>query len=500
MSPLLPKPRGVIARATLAVLLATAGAGCQGAPETSEELAPAAQQEALAAAQLTVSLRTYSGHYLVADQGGGAALKAYSTAAKGWETFTLSDLNGGSLQSGDLVTLRGANGQWVSADKGGGGIIYVNADHELGWEQFRVVKVNGTGTVASGDTLALQTSVGGQYVSAINAGGGDVLANAPAIKEWEWLTLQVSGTGTPTPTTPKERVLAYLRGISGTKTLAGQHNREPNWEPAKWTNAIYNTTGRWPGLWSGDFLYQQENIDARGTMIAEAKKQFAAGAVVQLMWHGCPPTQGEACGWQGGVVSKLSDSQWNELLTDGSNLNKIWKSRADRLVPYLQDLKNNGVAVLFRPYHEMNQGVFWWGGRTGSQGTRRLYQMLHDYLTKTKGLDNLIWVWDVQDLSWNFNDYNPGDAYWDIAALDFYNGDGFTKAKYDAMLAVAGSKPIAIGECDRLPTATELRNQPRWVFFMGWSELVYEKNSATEIKNVYTAGNVVTREQLPGWK
>ncbi|WP_434379659.1 glycosyl hydrolase [Melittangium boletus] len=489
-------------RGALAALLVTATVGCNGgepapapAPETAQDTA------ALAPSQLTVNLRAYSGHYLVADKGGGAALQAYSTWAKEWETFTLTDLNGGTLQSGDVVTLRGLGGQWVSADKGGGGAVYVNAPHALGWEEFRLVKVGGTGTIAAGDKVALQTTLGGQYLSAIDSGGGDVLATGVSAREWETLTLLVPGT-TPPPsgTTPKQRVLNYIQGISGTKTIAGQHNREPNWEPAKWTNAINGTTGRWPGLWSGDFLFQQENIDSRGTMINEAKKQFAAGAVVQLMWHSCPPTQGEACAWQGGVVSKLSDSQWNELLTDGSNLNRVWKSRVDRLVPYLQDLKNNGVAALFRPYHEMNQGVFWWGGRTGAQGTRRLYQMTHDYLTKTKGIDNLIWVWDVQDLSWNFNDYNPGDAYWDIAALDFYNGDGFTKAKYDAMLAVAGNKPIAIGECDRLPGASELRNQPRWVFFMGWSELVYDRNSAAELKAVYGADNVLTRDELPGWK
>jgi mannan endo-1,4-beta-mannosidase len=482
---------------TLTTLLLSFLAGCGGVESTAPAL-ESRQDEATAAALLSVNLRTWSGHYLVADKGGGAALQAYSTWAKAWETFTLSDLNGGTLVSGDLITLRGPSGEWVSADKGGGGALYVNAPHELGWEQFRVVKVNGTGAIASGDKIALQTSVGGQYLSAINAGGGDVLANAPALKEWETLTLLTAGTGTDT--TPKQKVLNYIRSISGSKTIAGQHNREPNWEPAKWSKAIQGTTGRWPGLWSGDFLFQQENIDSRWTMIAEAKAQFNAGAVVQLMWHSCPPTRGDACSWDYDIKSRLSDSQWRELLTDGSNLNKVWKARVDTIVPYLQDLKNNGVAVLFRPYHEMNQGVFWWGGRTGSQGTLRLYQMMHDYLTQTKGFDNLIWVWDVQDLSWNFSDYNPGDAYWDIAALDFYNPDGFTSAKYNAMLAVAGNKPIAIGECDRLPNANELRNQPRWVFFMGWSELVYEKNSSTEIKNLYTAGNVVTREQLPGWR
>ena len=43
------------------------------------------------------------------------------------------------------------------------------------------------------------------------------------------------------------QVLDFLKSISGEKTIAGQHNREPNSEPAKWTNEIYKTTGKYHG-------------------------------------------------------------------------------------------------------------------------------------------------------------------------------------------------------------------------------------------------------------
>src|SRR6185295_8129184 len=81
----------------------------------------------------------------------------------------------------------------------------------------------------------------------------------------------------PTATTqaaPNSRVLSYLTSISGSKIVAGQHNREPNSNPAQWTNAIYGTTGVYPGLWSGDFLFEQDNINNRWTMIDEAKRQW----------------------------------------------------------------------------------------------------------------------------------------------------------------------------------------------------------------------------------
>ena len=300
--------------------------------------------------------------------------------------------------------------------------------------------------------------------------------------------------------------LNYLYSISGKKTLAGIHNREPNATPARWTEEIKTTTGKYPALWSGDFLFQADNINNRQLMINEAVKQWNSGAVINIMWHACNPANTEPCGWDDGkgVQSDLTDAQWTELCTDGSPLNKKWKSMIDEVCVYLQQLEDKGVEVLWRPLHEMNQGVFWWGGRPGANGTRRLWQLMHDYMTKDKGLSNLVWVWDIQDFSSLANDvnsYNPGADYFDIAALDVYDdGSGYSQAKYEAMVKAAGGKPMAIGECQRLPTAVELRGQPKWVFFMGWSELTFSKNTEAEIKALYSAENILTLDKMPGWK
>jgi mannan endo-1,4-beta-mannosidase len=295
------------------------------------------------------------------------------------------------------------------------------------------------------------------------------------------------------------KVLNFLQSISGSRTVAGQHNREPNSEPAMWTDWIYNTTGKYPGLWSGDFLYEQPCISNRATMINEAQTQWQQGALINLMYHACPPTTAEPCAWEGGVLSSLTDDQWNELITDGSELNNNWKARLDVISVFLQDLQNNGVEVLWRPLHEMNQMDFWWGGRPGPQGTARLYQITHDYMVGVKGLTNLIWVWDVQDLDLNWAPYNPGESYWDVLALDIYGADGYTVQKYQTLLQLAGGKPIAIGECEVLPTADELAAQPRWTFFMAWAELVANANSVQQIQALYNAANVITLAQMPGW-
>jgi mannan endo-1,4-beta-mannosidase len=296
--------------------------------------------------------------------------------------------------------------------------------------------------------------------------------------------------------------LNYIYSISGNHTVAGIHNREPNTNPSLWTDSISILSGKTPGLWSGDFLFLKDDVDARWIMIYEAEKAWKKGSLINIMWHTCSPAFIEPCAWNdSGVLDDLSDAEWTSLITDGETLNNTWKKRLDNISVYLQYLKDRGVEVMFRPFHEMNQPVFWWAGRKGSSGTARLYQITHDYLKYNKGLTNLIWIWDIQDfstLSSDLIDFNPGNEYWDLLALDMYSSDGtgYTSAKYTACLNVAGQKPIAIGECQLLPTSEELQEQPKWTFFMSWSELTIKFNSISQIKDLYGASNVITLEEL----
>jgi len=296
-------------------------------------------------------------------------------------------------------------------------------------------------------------------------------------------------------TTQKTRVLELLRRISGKQTISGIHNREPNSEPIKQTKEIERRTGKTPGLWSGDFLFSAHDVASRWSMIHEARRQWEAGSLVNIMAHVAPPTQPDVCQWEGGLISKLSDPQWKDLTTVGGTLNRAWLARLDNLATYLAYLKANDVPVLFRPLHEMNQGQFWWGGRPGPDGTAKLFRITHDHLTRKHELDNLVWTWDLQDLSTNLADYNPGGRYWDILAFDIYD-KGWDPVWYERFVRLSGGKPIAIGECDRLPTPELLAQQPRWCFFMSWAELTFEKNDDNAIRRLYADPRVLTRDRL----
>jgi hypothetical protein len=299
------------------------------------------------------------------------------------------------------------------------------------------------------------------------------------------------------------KTLNLLYSIQGNYTLAGQHNKEPNANPLYYSTGVNTRTGKWPALHSGDFLFGATDINNRQTMINQIIEQWNAGAVINLMWHACSPAGTAACQWEGGVKTVLTNTQWTDLITDGTALNNTWKQRMDDVAVFLQQLEDAGVEVMFRPLHEMNQGVFWWGGRKGPEGTARLYQITHDYFTKTKGLSNLIWVWNLQDfstLATDVDDYDPGNEYWDVLSLDMYwsDGKGYETSKYEAIRNKAAGKPIAIGEAEDLPSPNLLRAQPDWTFFMGWAELTFN-NSNDKLNEIYSSDRVLTRDELSGW-
>ena len=65
---------------------------------------------------------------------------------------------------------------------------------------------------------------------------------------------------------------------------------------------------------------------------------------------------------------------------------------------------------------------------------------------------------------------------------------------------MAENKLIAIGECDKLPPAQQLKEQPRWSFVMSWAELTFSHNTNSEIQNLYWAENTIVRNDLPDLK
>jgi hypothetical protein len=301
----------------------------------------------------------------------------------------------------------------------------------------------------------------------------------------------------------KKRVLAYFEQISGTQALAGIENKF-NTDPRGHSDEVAGLAGKTPAFWGADFGFGAEAVDNRDAIVAEAKKQWAQGAIVALMYHTCVPTRDEYCDWDdigGKHPVHLTDSQWDELFSEGTAIHDEWRARLDRLAGHFQALKDAGVAPLFRPLHEMNQCAFWWSCKDGENGTVKLWRTTYDYLTKVKGLDHIVWVWNVQDFTSLGEDavkLHPGVDYFDLATLDIYN-TGFTTGNYQTMLTAAQGKPIGIGEVQFLPSDDVLKNQPDWTFFMLWPDFIYEQRNLDIYTSLFASERVVTLDEMPGW-
>jgi mannan endo-1,4-beta-mannosidase len=316
-------------------------------------------------------------------------------------------------------------------------------------------------------------------------------------------------------TPSKFQSVNFLRKISGCNVASGQHNDEKLSPPDAYTNMVYAATMQYPALWSGDFGYSGDT-SWRWQVTDTAEAQWSKGAIVHLMFHACPPYLGSSCDWSDITSTFMGD--WNDLITDGGTLNTAWKGRLDELVPFFQDLQSKGVEVLFRPLHEMNKPTsspFWWSGRPGPDGSAKLYQITHDYLVTTKGFTNIAFVWDVQDFgaSDDFASYDPGGDYWDMAAVDYYNGGSASEVygstvPYDTMLSVAVEKPMAIGETFYLPVSTYEQSMPQMSFFMIWAYGLYTTasgggsttNTMAQVVAAYSDPRVIRLSDMPGWK
>jgi mannan endo-1,4-beta-mannosidase len=95
-----------------------------------------------------------------------------------------------------------------------------------------------------------------------------------------------------------------------------------------------------------------------------------------------------------------------------------------------------------------------------------------------------------------YTPYYPGDDVVDVLATDVYRG-GFADEDYEQLLALAGERPIALGEVGYLPTPEKLRQQPCWTWFMAWGEPVGEWSDGKSLRENYECDETLTLADLP---
>jgi mannan endo-1,4-beta-mannosidase len=208
-------------------------------------------------------------------------------------------------------------------------------------------------------------------------------------------------------------LIAYLRQISGTRTISGQYVETGDMAPI---DAIHARTGKWLGLVAGDYYhYDQTSGTPVTTFNASAIAYWNAGGLVLLNIHMPNPTTG-------GAVWDVSGLDAAGLLVPGTPTNTAFMASLSQVAQGLKALQAAGVVVIFRPFHENGGSWFWWGSgsRLSPGQVIALWRFTHSYMEGTQGLHNLVWLFESGQPGISTTANYPGDAYVDIVGQDVY--------------------------------------------------------------------------------
>lgn len=295
--------------------------------------------------------------------------------------------------------------------------------------------------------------------------------------------------------TPEAKaLLAYLYSIKGKSILSGEHGGG-----TRFLDSVKSITGKYPAVWGSDFIWSYPNGGGQ-RVVDEAIANYKKGYIIALMWHQGRPMDSPPYGFRESVQAKMSDADFQQIVTPGTELNKKWLTQLDTVAYYLKELQDAHVPVLWRPYHEMNGVWFWWGNRPGENGVQKLWIMMYDRFVNYHHLNNLLWVWGAngprdipKDEAYSYAPFYPGAKYVDILGADVYHSD-YEQKDYNELLAVAKGKVIALTEVGEMPKPEILDAQPEWAWFMVWTNFLWNNNSREQVNDIFSRPQTLSRD------
>jgi mannan endo-1,4-beta-mannosidase len=215
-----------------------------------------------------------------------------------------------------------------------------------------------------------------------------------------------------------------LQGL-GNRFLFGQANaysisRLNNKNNLPEQSDVKDITGSHPAFVESDFMWYPDDPAFMQWDMDALRAGYARGAMIGYCWH----LRGRDSGafYKGGA----DDDLVTRILANTGGARDWYLGLLDSLViPVFRDL---GFPILFRPFHEMSGGWFWWGSDTCTPTEyKQLWRLTVDHI-RASGVHNVIYVWAAgsnfgagphwEPVAWNFY---PGDAYVDIIGMDAYD-------------------------------------------------------------------------------
>lgn len=314
-----------------------------------------------------------------------------------------------------------------------------------------------------------------------------------------------------------QAVYNYICDKYGSNMLTAQQestwvDNNPDWE----MDYLMENTGKLPAIRGFDYI--GSNVGETTAILTEndfegvnkrAIEWWRKGGIVTICWH-------TGSNFIGGYQNSKKDSppDWDKVLTEGTAENIEFKKQMAQGAIALKELRDAGVPVLWRPFHEFDGGWFWWGKFkknaltpvTGNwdidnEKFKKLWKMMYDLYTNEYHLNNLIWVYGYSQVTSDPSGLYPGDGYVDILGPDNYEKNIVTL--FNKVNGVSAAKrPICLHECGTNPTQDQW-NQAPYSYFMTWhtgwltGSENNSKNTVNSLNQLYNSELAITLDELP---
>jgi mannan endo-1,4-beta-mannosidase len=248
----------------------------------------------------------------------------------------------------------------------------------------------------------------------------------------------------PDATAATRALFTNLREVARTGVLFGHQDDLAygvEWWDEPGRSDVHDVTGAYPAVFGWELGRIEkggpESLDRvpfdriRDWMV----QAYGMGAVNTVSWHADNPVSGGDAWDTAEAVSAI---------LPGGPHHDLYRSWLDRLAAFFLSVRapdGEPVPIVFRPFHEMSGGWFWWGaGHVTPEDYRSLWRFTVEYLRDEKSVHNLLYAYSTAGLGelrdggyWR---WYPGDDFADVLGFDHYAADITAVSSDLAWLAV----------------------------------------------------------------
>lgn len=257
----------------------------------------------------------------------------------------------------------------------------------------------------------------------------------------------------------KEQLLSALTDVYNdeSKIIIGEQLGSSQAMPKYALEEFKKATGEYPAMLGVDLgeygLYLSRLSGAeRSQAICELYAYAASGGIITVCSHSENPTEnwteeGRCRGYIGG------DDGMRKILTEGNFAHDNFVASLTLEAEFLKALSDNGIPVLYRPYHETNGEGFWFSAVQGEDTIDagllcELWVYTYEFFA-SRGIGNMLWVFSATsdgDLPPLYA--YPGGKYVDILGVDIdaQNKKALLMSGSAISELAAANKPVAISE------------------------------------------------------